>query len=226
MPPRTHSVRTVAPSIARDQQLDRAVGQQHAVALPQVLGQARVGRRRAALVAGPAGPQLERLPRREAERVGLHRAEPHLRARAGRRARRAPGRPRPRRRAPDPHGTRVVVGRAVGEVHAEDRRPGRHQATHERRRVRRRPERADELRAGGQGWARCSRNASSSGGRGSVRWANAAEATTPASSSAGDERAGGPRGWSAPRRAARTRARSIHASGSSSGGVAPAISAK
>ena len=100
VPPRTHSVRTTGPSIARHRQLDRAVGQQDAVAGPQV-------------VAPDPGRSSTRRPRRRrrpdaartaararAERIGVQRARAAPSGPGGRRAPRAPGRPRPRRRAP------------------------------------------------------------------------------------------------------------------------------
>ena len=100
---------------AGDGELDRAVGEQDAVALAQVAGEPRVRRRGARGVAGPARSQVEGLARREPEGVGVRRRRAGPSDPAGRPAPRAPGRRRlrPPARAPRrAHGPRACRGRS------------------------------------------------------------------------------------------------------------------
>ena len=114
----------------------------------QVVGESRIGRRRARVVAVAIRSQLEGLPGSEPERLGSHRSQPHLGAREVGEDRERPvtlglgG-------AHQGHRAGVIVGRAMGEVDAEDRGAGRHQAAHERRRVGRRTQGAHELGTSG-----------------------------------------------------------------------------
>ena len=113
---------------------------------PQVVGEIRVGRRGASVVAAPARAQVER-PAPAQKRNGSGSIAPSRTLGPGRSASTASARsPSASASRTRRDRARVVVGRAVGEVDAEDRRAGRDEPPHERGRVRGRAEGADELR--------------------------------------------------------------------------------
>ena len=129
-----------------DGQLDRAVGEQDAVALRRSAARPGYVVEAPRSSASPSGRSSNRCPGRNVNGSGRTVRQPHLRPgqideHGERLARRVLG------LAHEPHHPCVLLGRAVREVQPEHRGPGPDQTLHELRRGARRSERADELRA-------------------------------------------------------------------------------